>query len=315
LRRLGAALSAVARPFASLWGQRPATRRLLGVLTVLGVAGLGAAGAAFPLLLRRALPGADDWDAAGALLVRDARPGDAVVVSPAWAERLRAVAPPHLLVLAYPRFAGEDLDGIRRLWLVSLPGAPGFSWEAEMDLLERAVRAGVPLALGGLEVARLDVTYPELPLAFFPDRLSDALVTQGGAACLPEVGGGHRCPGPDAEVFRTVAEVGGLPRPCLALRGVGAKPLAVAFSNVPVGRLLRGRAEVEPGPRAQGERAQVRLVLRVDGEEAGVADLAAGGWRAFRFDTGRWAGGAHAVVLEARGTGPAALRLQAVTMP
>jgi len=318
------ALRGAATPFARLWRRRPGATRACGALVVLAIGGLGVAGTAFPLVLRRALPTADDWAAAGALLTRDARPGDAVVVSPAWAERLRAVAPPRLQVLAYPRFAGEDLDGIRRLWLVSLPGAPGFGWDAEVDLLERAARAEAPLTLGGLEVARLDVTYPELPLAFLPDRLPGALVTRGGAPCPPEASGGYRCPGAATTVTRIVADVGGIPRPCLSLDGVGVEPLAVAVSIVPVGRLLRGHAAVAarldqaPGPPGHAEAArgaQVRVTVRIDGEEAGTADLVAGGWRPFRIDTGRWAGQAHAVVLEARAAGPASLCLEAVTAP
>src|SRR5512140_1014487 len=110
LRAIGGAFRAALGPPVWLWRRRPATRWLCGALLVVAVGGLGAVGAAFPAALRRLLPGQDDWAAAGALLARDARPGDAVVVSPAWAERLRAVAPPRLPVIAYPRFAGEDLD-------------------------------------------------------------------------------------------------------------------------------------------------------------------------------------------------------------
>jgi hypothetical protein len=262
------------------------------------------------------MPGADDWAAAGVLLARDARPGDAAVVSPAWAERLRAVVPPHLPVFAYSRYAGEELDGVRRIWLVSLPGAPGFTWDAEVDLLERAARAEAPLTLGGLEVARLDVTYADLPLAFLPDLLDRALVTLAGAPCLPDADGVRRCPereGGAATILRSVAEVGGRPRPCLVLHGAGSAPLALAWPSIPIGRVLRGHlsAAAEGG----GAPPPVRVALRIDGEEAGASDLPSGGWRPFRFDTGRWSGQPHTVVLEARAERPATLCLEAVTLP
>jgi len=87
---------------------------------------VGAGSLLFDLTLSLRLPSDADWaEAAGALRAR-ARPGDAVQLWPAWAERAR------LFIDAIPVVAEEDLQGadyagVGRLWVLSLPRTPFFS--------------------------------------------------------------------------------------------------------------------------------------------------------------------------------------------
>lgn len=249
------------------------------------------------------------------MLERDARPGDAVLTSPAWAERIRAVAPRGVRVLAQPRFTPAELEGVRRVWLVSLPRAPGFSWGPEVDLLSRSSSPEPPLPLGRLELARFEITHPDLPLASLTDRLSTATAEVGGRPCAAEEAG-FRCAGGRAEVSveRGVLEVNGLPRPCLLARAVGdTAPVSLTFPAVPIGRVLRGSAGLVPA--AEGASTPITVVVRVDDQEAAAVQLDAAGWPEFGVDTARWAGERHAVRLDLVAPEEQALCLQAVTLP
>lgn len=302
------------------WRRRPDGTRTLAIVFAALLVATGLHGIRFRATLPSRLPAPLDWRALGALLERDARAGDAVALSPEWAERARVVAPARVPVLAAATYEGEDLAGVRRLWLVSLPRAPGFNYDVEVDLLGRASRNDVPLELGGLEVTRYDVGAPVAPLAFLPDRLAAAEVRLGAGVCDPE-GAGFRCAIPAAArptllVERTVREVGGLPRPCLLASpdAAAGAPLSLAFPDVPVGRVVRGHAGLAGDP--PGVRTPVRIAVLVDGEEAGAAELSAPGWSAFQIDTSRFAGRSRTLSLVLTTTGrPGPLCLDAVTLP
>jgi hypothetical protein len=302
LRRLG-------RGARGLWARRPSARRLVAIAFVAAALATGALAVLAQARLPGRLPSARDWAAVAALLEREARPGDAVALSPAWAERARAVLPPSLPVFANARWAGEDLVGVRRLWLLSLPDAPGFSWGVESDLLERTAQPIPPERIGAFQLGRYDLAFPALPLAFLPDRLGEAEVRRGETRCPPDGAGAFRCQG--GRVAREVRDVGGAPRPCLvAALGDGA-PLVVAFPPVRVGRLVRGHAGA-----LGGGAGPLRISVVVDGEEAGSAELSGPGFAAFEVDTTRFGGVARAVslVLTSAGAG-AEVCLDAVTLP
>lgn len=305
---------APARAAASLrraWRRRPAANRFAASLLALALLLAGAAGLAFQLVLPRLLPSALDWEAAGALLARDARPGDALAVAPAWAERARAVAPPRTPVLAQRRLAAADLEGVRRVWLVSLSRAPGFSWQAELDLLALASSAEPPQPVGRLEVTRFELAHPVLPLAQLGPRLAEAEVRAGGRLCTPG-GSGFRCAA-GASVEEAVLEVDGLPRSCLLARADGGPALvSIAFPPLPLGRELRGSAGLLPGG---GDAPPLALSVRVGGEKAGEVALAGDRWPAFRIETGRWAGQRLPVALEVSVPVGRAVCLQAETLP
>jgi hypothetical protein len=295
LERLGRGLADAARRATERTSPRvKLAAALFAILLLL----LGGGGLAFQLLLPSLLPSALDWEAVGALLDRDARPGDAVMVSPAWAERIRSVAPRRLRVLARSGGAPAELQGVRRVWLVSLPRAPGFTFRPEIELLAQATAPDPPLAVGGLSLTRLELTHPELPLASLREALGAASVTLGGLACT---GGGGlfecRTNRGQASLERGTVEVNGLPRSCLLVRTAGeAARLAATFPEVPVGRVIRGNAGLV-GAAGAGP-ASLALVVRIDGEEASTVQLEGAGWPSFRLDTSRWAGGRHAVAVE-----------------
>jgi hypothetical protein len=276
---------------------------------------LGAGGAAFQLALPFLLPSPLDWKAAAVLLERSARPGDAVAASPAWAERVRAVAPSRLRVLPGPRFSHADLEGVRRVWLVSLPGAPGFSWQPELDLIAAATPTDPPLAVGRLEISHYEVSHPDLVLASLTDELGKATLTLGGTPCS-EARGTFHCAagGAGASIEAAVVEVEGLPRSCLVARATGeATPLVLTFPAVPLGRVLEGTAGLLP--RGSTPAAPLTVALRIDGEEAGSVELDGSAWPSFHLDTGRWAGQERPVELELVVPEDRTLCLQVVTQP
>ena len=298
---------------ARAWRLRPPAPRLAAIAFAVGAGLAGAAAISAQARLPGRLPSARDWDAVRALVARDARPGDAVVLSPPWAERARAVLPTTTPVLARSRWSGEDLLGVRRVWLLSIPRAPGFTWEPELDLLERASRSAPAEPVGAFEVALLDLAYPTVPLAFLPDKLAGAQVTLGDAPCSAEDSGGFRCDAPaPARVTREVRELAGAARPCLVVTFPGDSPLALAFPPVRIGRVVRGHVGAIGGATL----APVRVAVVLDGEEAGAAEISGAGFVPFQIDTTRFAGQPREVSLVL--TTPAAwaaLCLDAVTLP
>lgn len=295
LRLLRDALRSWADLAAALWARRPPARRAVAIAFVAAAGAAGLAAVAAQARLPARLPSARDWAALRALLERDARPGDAVALSPAWAERARGLVPPAVAVLAQRDYDGEDLVGVRRIWVVSLRDAPGFAWETEAGLLARAARSDRPERLGALEVTRYDVAFPTLPLAFLPDRLGEAQVSLGTAPCLRDGAAGFRCDGDGApRVAREIREVAGAARPCLVARVGGDAPLVVELPAVRIGRLVRGRA----GPIAGGALgAPLRLAVVVAGEEVGAVELAGDRFAPFQLDTTRLAGEARSLAL------------------
>jgi hypothetical protein len=219
-------------------------------------------------------------------------------------------------VLLLRRVAGEDLVGVRRVWLVSLPDAPGSSPRPASDLAARAVAVDGPQRLGALEVTRFTIAAPTLPLAYLPDRLAGAEVRLGEQACAGDASLAFRCAEATApSVVREVREMDATARPCIlaAPDPAAGAALVLTFPGVPVGRALRGHAAAV-GPRG----APVRLAARIDGEEVGGVEVSgAPGWHAFQLDTTRFAGGLRQVAFVVTGAGPDAppICLEAMTVP
>ena len=276
---------------------RPARGAAWAALFALAVAAAGIHGIWFQATLPVRLPSPTDWKAAAAVIARDARPGDAVALAPAWAERAREILPEAvparpeipLPVLAFPSYADtdEDLAGIRRVWLLSLPGAPGGPGRAATQLAARAGTVEGPLRLGRLELTRYDLRAPVLPLWSLADRLAAASIQPG-----------------DAVVSRETREVGFLPRTCLLARfpGPRASPAVVRLPSVPLGTALRGHVGLA-GDLPDG---RVTVRLKIDGAEAGRADASGGSpaWVPFVVDTARLTPTGHDVELEIFPSGP-----------
>ncbi|GEJ58827.1 hypothetical protein [Anaeromyxobacter diazotrophicus] len=297
---------------------RPAARAVAALFAA-GVAALSLYGLGFLAALPGRLPSPSDWRALEVRLARDARPGDAVALAPWWAERARAVAPAGLPVLAFPRLEGEDLPGVRRVWLVSLPGAPGGAGQVEQDLARRGVRAEAE-RLGGLALARFDLAAPVLPLFRLSERLDGASASFGGRACLREPGGGWRCAGRGGPRARAeVREVDLLPRACLVVEPPPAGgPLTLSFPAVPLGRTLRIFAGAVGEPALEGD-PPVEVKVALDGREAAVARERGGdpGWHPADLDTAAEAGRTAALTVTVRAArgGARPLCLEAYALP
>lgn len=258
------------------------------------------------------LPSDLDWAAARALVERDARPGDAAALSPPWAERAREVLPASIPVLAERGYAGEDLVGVRRVWLLSLHDAPGFSYRIDGDLSERSSQWSTTERLGAIEATRYDLAFPTLPLAFLPDRLAGAAVSLGSEPCAPDQKGGFACETPSpARVQREMRDVAGSPRPCIVatLDPAIASPLVLSFPSLRVGRVVHGHAA-----RLGAERGPIRVSVQVDGEDAGDAEVP-GPARPFRIDTTRFAGRSGTVTVVVTAPGARSVCLDAVVLP
>jgi hypothetical protein len=306
-------LHSVGAGLAWAWARRPPGPRLAAIAFAGAIAVAGAWSVLAQARLASRLPTPLDWAAARALLERDARPGDAAALAPGWAERAREVLPASVPLVPQGRLAAEELAGVRRVWLVSLPLAPGFRWDAEADLSDRASRVDPPARVGALEIARFDLASPTLPIAFLPDRLTRGGATLGTTDCDAAGPGRFRC-GTAAQVERTVRDVGGTARPCLSIASAGPleMPLVVTFPPSRIGRTIDGHAgAARPG----GDAAPVRVAVLLDGEEIGSAELSGGGWAPFRIDTSRSAGQVRAVGLVVTSPAPLSLCLEAMVLP
>jgi hypothetical protein len=297
-----------------LWARRVPLPRAAAISFAAATAALSGWAVLAQAGLPARLPAALDWAAARELLERDARPGDGVAISPPWAERAREILPASVPVFAQRRYAGEDLVGVRRMWLLSLRDAPWFSWEAEVDLLERARRADPAERLGAIEASRHDIAFPTLPLAFLPDRLARASVHLGDEECPPDAGGKFRC-GDGTEVERAVREVAGVARPCLVATATApqAAALRIAFGPVRLGRTLHGHVGRAGAP---GSDRPIRIVVEVDGDEIGAVEVSPSRFAPFRVDMSRLAGQTRPLSLTVSGPGALApLCLDASILP
>lgn len=267
------------------WERRPRARRAvaLAVAGLLGAAGLWSL--ARQHAVEDALPSPLDWRAAEALLARDARPGDAVILAPAWLERGREHVPAGLRLLPAPR-PGEPLPSARRAWLIAAPGLPRHDPASARELAARAAHADEQ-RLGALTVTRFDLADPLLPLADLADL---------------------------APAQAALREAGGAARRCLVLRPAPGEPVVLELAGVPVGRAVAGFATALPGP---GD-GPLRLSLQSGGEELGAVEVRREeGRRAFEIDTARIPPGRHRLTVAVVGSGaePGALCLEALVLP
>lgn len=302
------------------WDRRPPRSRIVAWVFLTAASAAGLLAVAAQNAVAGALPSSLDWDAAAALLERDARPGDAAIVAPAWAERARAVLPAAVPVFALPSYREEPLLGVRRAWLVALPGAPLGSDRIAREIAARAASDGGPQRLGGLTVTRYDLAQPTRAIAFLPDWLDQATARRGGVPCERDRAA-LRCPGdPPLRIAREVREVGGAPRPCVSARpgsGEGG-PLALTFPAVPMGMALRGGAGIVgriPAPKS----VPVRLSVQVDGEEFAALELSpdSPGWSRLEARTASLAAEPHAVtvVIASHGAAPPTVCFDLWTLP
>jgi hypothetical protein len=280
---------------ATLWPPRDIA---WAALLAVAVSAAGLFGLWFQATLPGRLPSSTDWKAVAAVLARDARPGDAVALAPPWAERAREVLPerlpsrPEVLlpILAHPSYAEgvEDLTGISRVWLLSLPDAPGGAGSIAAQLAARSSVVEGPVRIGRLTLTRNDLRAPLLPLWSLADRLHSASI-QGAAPAT-----------------REIREVGFLPRSCLLARlpGPGGGPVVLRLPAVPLGAALRGHVGLVGDPPRGAP--PVSLRVKVDGVELGRSEASAAppAWRPFTVDTSRLPPILHEVTVELAPSGP-----------
>lgn len=279
------------------WSRRPTRGGMVAWAFLLATAFAGAISLGTQTRIAASLPSELDWRAAAALLERDSRAGDVVVVAPPWAERARAELPARVPVFSLARYAGEPLVGVRRAWLVSLSGLPFVGDRVAREIAARASADGGPQRVGALTVTRYDLAQPRRAIAFLPDWLAQAKVKLGEVPCEPDGRAAHQCPG--VRVAREVREVGGAPRPCVsAPPGSAAGPLSITFPSVPMGLELDGGVGVV-GRARPGDAPPVRVAVQLDGEEVTAVELAPGApdWRRFAVRTGALAAEPHDVTI------------------
>ncbi|BDG10800.1 hypothetical protein [Anaeromyxobacter paludicola] len=271
------------------------------------VGALGAHGLWFQATIPRRLPTEADWRAVAAAVAREGAPGDAAALAPWWAERGRLYLPERLPVLALPGYEGEDLAGVRRVFLVELPEAPRWDGREARELRARGEVAGAPRRFGALRLTRVDLREPLLPLAFLPDLLEGAEVTLGGRPCPAGGAGGFRCPGPPwLRVAAETREIALRPRACILAHPAAGAPLRIRFPRVRLGRALRGHVGII-GEAAYDGAAPVRLEVAVAGRPLGAAEASPRrlGWQGFSFDTAGLAGREAAVAFTVTSADPA----------
>jgi len=117
---------------------------------------IGAASLIFDLTLPLRLPSDADWAEAAGALRASVRPGDAVQLWPAWAERGRLFVDA-MPVLAEEHLEDADYPDVARLWVISLPRTPFFA-RPEGPLQARgAVPAGAEQRFGALALRPWDL--------------------------------------------------------------------------------------------------------------------------------------------------------------
>ena len=130
-------------------------------LALLSLLCLGGGALLFDLTLSLRLPDDAAWAEAAAALRGSAKPGDAVQLWPAWAERGR------LFIDAAPVLAEEDLGaadyaGVRRLWVLSLPHLPFLSRPDGALLGRGATAVSSERRFGALALRAWDLHGPEI---------------------------------------------------------------------------------------------------------------------------------------------------------
>ena len=294
--------------------------RAVAALFAAAIAALSIHGIVFLAALPSRLPSASDWQRVAARLEREAQPADAVALAPWWAERARAVLPAALPVLAFPRLAGEDLPGIRRVWVVAVPSAPGGTGLVERDLAGRGTRAVAAERVGALALSRFDLAEPVLPLSQLSERIDGASASLMGRPCPRDRGGALRCPGrAGAHVSREAREVDLLPRVCLVIEPPpAAGPLTLTFPAVPLGRTLRVLTGIV-GETPQQADAAVKVGIALDGRDAGETEERPGtpGWHRTDVDSAALAGRPATLTFTVRaGRGhPRPICLEAYALP
>ena len=268
----------------------------------------------FYLRLPSTLPAQQDYEAVARRITAQAGPGDAVLLDPHWAERIRLlVADVPILNLARNP-TREDLAGYARLFVLSLPALPRSDRAGTFALLEqlRFRRAGDPEPFGNLSLALFENTGVERPSFDFTAEIARARVyirrPDGSEELCPRRGDRHPCPRASwIDVGAELKEIAFKPYRCLWAHPAGAEPLVIEYADVPIGPELRLLAGIVGQIAFRRERyAPVSLEVKIDGERLTELVVPPGepGERRRTVRTGRFEGGRHTVQFEVSARDP-----------
>jgi hypothetical protein len=254
----------------------------------------------FWILLPGRLPSDDDYRTAAAYIAQGFKPGDAVLLYPAWAEHWRMfldVSP----VLAVPHPDLEDLTRTRRVWLAGLPDVPRSDYDhvaGRMALRYHALDA--PRRFGHLAVNLYENPGYAEPIFDFRAEVPRAHVRLGNDPC-PWDGRAHRCrAAPWVHVADELHEIEFLPRHCIWAHPAGATPLIIEYDGVPLGRRIRirGGISTQVAWRKDPNWGPLTFAVYVGGTQAGsmTIEVADGQEQTLDVDTSGSAGSTRDVV-------------------
>jgi hypothetical protein len=212
------------------------------------------------------LPSDHDYRRANEAIAARARPGDVIVLAPAWAERGRA------FLTAAPVEAGYDLardehPGAKRLWLVALTEAPRFDLEAARGALAARGPSVEVLKIGALWLELFDAPGSEVSFSL-TESLASAVVSNAGdrgETCRHDGAGRHQCSHADwNHVQAGWHEVDERPLRCVWAHPVDEGPLEVRFEDVPLRGTLHVRAAMTDAAASFVRGAPVTLAVRAD---------------------------------------------------
>ncbi len=268
----------------------------------------------FWLRLPSQLPSPSDWESASSDLASRARDGDAVLLDPHWAERARLFVKgvPVLNLGRSP--AREDLQGYRRILLLSLPDLPRSDLPATVRQLEgwrfRPVEG--PVRHGALAVTVLENQAVERPSFDFTGEVAQAKVyirrPDGSEELCPLVNGRHPCPRAGwINVGAELKEIALKPVRCLWAHPAGREPLVVEYPEAPLGSELRVMGGIVGQIAFRTEQfAPVLLEVKIDGRPVAQLEFPPGapGERRRAIDTRALAGTRHFVQFEVTAADP-----------
>ncbi len=236
------------------------TLRLLPLAVVLGVSLYSAGFWAVDPLLQ---PSRDDYRAAERAIRGDWQPGDAIIVLPWWAARIREfVGDLEFIQLRNPQ--AEDWSTYSRLWVVSLPGH-----RHDLGTYPRLKK----IRAGALKIDLYDLPTPARVIYDFRDRLGEARVSMrephGPRQCSRWVENRWVCSRRDWNyVGRMIVELGDDPRKIIWAHPAD-DPLEIHYQSVPGGKLLRVHTGFTPPAARAQDGAPVTLRVLMDGRELG----------------------------------------------
>lgn len=191
------------------------------------------------------LPTEEQYRSVAAVLGREARPGDAMLLYPWWTERARLFAPPFVSVVGYLGSDRDPLTSFSRIWVLAQPNLPRSDISAfQRDFLPGRSRLGDLRTFGNLELAlyRNELHRPVVFSSVSAVASARVYIETPGAPRVecPYDGTAHRCPG--SERLRAAAEwheVMFQPRYCLWMRPPrGTRRLVIEFPDLPLGDRL-----------------------------------------------------------------------------